>query len=117
MINSIGSTLSGLYSHNKKMAVSANNIANINTDGFKKSRAVIKEGTNGEVTVDIHKIETPGSLIHYREGEKVTQTESSNVDYSEEAVNMIIAHRGFEASLKALQAEEEMLGSLLDIKV
>ena len=115
MNNSIDFTLSGLYAHRKKMDVTANNIANINTDGFKKSRVVFEEKAVGGVEVDIQKIETPGNPIHYKEGEKVMHTETSNVDYAQEAVSMIMANTGSEANLRALQTEDEMLGSLLDI--
>jgi len=114
MINSISSTLSGLNAHTKKMEVAANNIANINTDDFKKSRAVFKEEANGEVRVDIQRIETGGNPIPFAEGEK-TSAKTSNVDYAEEAVSMMIANRGLEANLKALQIDEEMKGSILDI--
>ena len=117
MINNINSALSGLLAHNKKTEVTANNVANINTDDFKKSRALLQEETNGEVTVDIQKIETPGVPIVYTEGEEKTSTETSNVDYTEETVSMITTSRGFEANLKVIQTEDEMLGSLLDIIV
>ena len=117
MINGIGSTLSGLEAHKKKLNVTANNIANIITDGFKKSRVVFHEGTHGGVEVDVQKINTPGNPIDYEDGEQVIHTETSNVDYAEEAVNMIIAQRGFEANLKVLQTEDEILGSILDITI
>ena len=118
MINGLGITLSALEAHRKKMDVTANNVANINTDGFKKSRVLFKEeeGSRG-VQVDIRKVETPGSAVLYDDGERQTYVETSNVDYAEEAVNMIMARRGFEANLKALQAQDEMLGSLLNIKI
>lgn len=115
MINGISSALTALDAFFKKMDVASNNVANIITDGFKKSRAVIKEGENGGVTVSIQKIDTPGSVITYEEGSGVQTKEGSNVDFAEEAVNMILAQRGFEANLKSLKAQSELLGTVLDI--
>lgn len=117
MISGVGPTLSSMEAHKKKMDVTANNVANIYTDGFKKSRVVLHEGARGDVVVDIQKIETPGHTVEYSgESEEVIRTETSNVDYAEEAVNMVIAQRGFQLNLKVLQTEDEILGSLLDIK-
>ena len=115
MVNGINSALSGLLAHEKKLEVSSNNVANINTDDFKKSRATLQEEANGGVTVDIQKVETPGSPIPYNEGENQTSSETSNVDYAEEAVSVMTTSHGFEANLKTIEAEDEMLGSLLDI--
>ena len=117
MINGLGITLSALEAHRKKMDVTANNVANINTNGFKKSRVLFKEEGSGGVQVDVRKVETPGSAVPYDDGENQTYVETSNVDYAEEAVNMIMARRGFEANLKTLQARDEMLGSFLNIKI
>jgi flagellar basal-body rod protein FlgC len=49
MIPSINSTVSALQAYKKSMGVTANNIANVNTEDFKKSRATMKEGANGSV--------------------------------------------------------------------
>jgi len=115
VINGIGCAMSGLKAHKTKMDVAANNIANVNTDGFKKSKVEFEENAVGGVMVNIQKIETNGNPIQHKEGEKEIHSETSNVDYAEETVNMITANTGFEANLKALQTEDEMLGSLLDI--
>lgn len=42
--------------------------------------------------------------------------ESSNVDLTQEIVNMIIAKHGYSANAKAIKASDEMLGTLLNIK-
>lgn len=115
MINGINSALTALDAFFKKMDVASNNVANIISDGFKKSRAVIEEGENGGVTVSIQKIDTPGSAITYEDGSGVQTKEGSNVDFAEEAVNMILAQRGFEANLKSLKTQSELLGTFLDI--
>jgi flagellar basal body rod protein FlgG len=106
--------LSALDAYGQKVDVTANNIANLNTDGFKKSRAVLQEADSSGVIVSISKVNTPGAPILSEDGTGEVR-ESSNVDLAEEIVNLQTAKRGFEANLKTLKAEDEMLGSLFDI--
>ena len=49
MLPSVGPTLSALSGFRKKMDVTANNIANVNTDEFKKSRVNFQEAHQGGV--------------------------------------------------------------------
>ena len=42
--------------------------------------------------------------------------ESSNVDIVEESVNLITASAGYKANIKAIKAQDELLGTILDIK-
>lgn len=42
--------------------------------------------------------------------------ESSNVDIVEESVNMITASAGFKANIKTIKIQDEILGSIIDIK-
>ena len=90
MIPSVNSTISALQAYKTRLGVTADNIANANTDEFKKSRATLKEGTNGE-------------------------KESSNVNLEEEIPEMMVTQRTFEANLKVLQTQDKMSGTLLDI--
>ncbi len=107
------SALSALGAFGKKMDVTANNIANVNTEGFKKSRAVLEEANQG-VLVTISRVNTPGAPIPAEDGTG-KMNESSNVDVGEEIVNLKTTKNAFQANLKTIQAEEEMLGSLFDI--
>lgn len=110
----MNTALSGLDAYGKKVDVTANNIANVNTDGFKKSRVVMQEADSSGVVVSIGKVNTPGAPILSEDGTGEIR-ESSNVDLAEEIVNLRTAKHGFEANLKTLKAEDEMLGSLFDI--
>ncbi len=107
--------LSALDAFSTKMAVIANNIANINTDDYKKSRAILEERQNGGVDVSIQEIDTPGSPVPYEEGSNIQAQETSNVDLGEEIVQMMLTQRGYEANLKSLQVQDEMRGTVLDI--
>jgi flagellar basal-body rod protein FlgC len=113
MIPAMDSALSALDAFGKKMDVTANNIANVNTDGFKKSRADLQEADHG-VTVNISRVNTPGAPIPAEDGTGKMK-ESSNVDVAEEIVNLKTTDNAFQANLKTIQAEGDMLGSLFDI--
>ncbi|MGD8262406.1 MAG: flagellar basal body rod C-terminal domain-containing protein [Desulfobacterales bacterium] len=115
MISSIGGTVSALQAYRQKMEVTADNIANVNTEQFKKSKATVTEGLNGDVRLNIRRGITPG--YHYQEfgGDKTVEKEGSNVDLGEEIPEMMITQRTYEANLKMLQTHDNILGSLLDI--
>ena len=100
-----------------QLATASNNVANSHTNGYKKSRAVLEEGQNGEVGVSIEKIDTPGVPVSYPDGVdgSIRVEETSNVDLAEETVNMIMDQRGFEANLKSVKTQEELEEAILDI--
>lgn len=115
MIDCTYPALSALYGFSKKAAVVSNNVANMNTNGFKKSRAILEEGQNGGIEVTIQKIDTPGSPISHEEGPCVQGKETSNVDLAEETIHMILAQTGLEANLISLEVQNELEGTILDI--
>jgi flagellar basal body rod protein FlgG len=115
MISSISSNLSALNAFGKKLGVTANNIANVESEGYKKNRAVIVEGKNKDVEVEITKVETPGPIVNDVVDDQIVQKELSNVDLTEEIPSTIISRRGYEANLKAIEIQEETLGSIMDI--
>ena len=115
IMDAVGSALSALSAFQKKSEVTANNIANVNTDKFKKSRTILTEGTNGGVSATVQQMDTPGIPKEtIRDGQPVT-VESSNVDLAEELTEMIPTGVGYKANLKTIQAQDEMLGTVLDI--
>jgi flagellar hook protein FlgE len=115
MIDSVNPALSALSAFQKDMDVRANNIANVATNGFKKSRTTFEEATNGGVTTRIQEINTPGIPRETIQNDRIVETESSNVDLSEELTGMIPTQTAYIASLKTLKVSDEMLGSLLNI--
>ena len=115
MIPSINSTVSALQAYKKSMGVTANNIANVNTADFKKSRATMKEGANGGVEVDIKKVDTPGHRYQALEADQIIEKETSNVNLEEELPDLMVIRLTYEANLKVLQTHDKMLGTMLDI--
>jgi len=110
----LNAALSALDAYGQKLDVTANNIANMNTDGFKKSRAVLQEADSSGVVLSISKVNTPGAPILSEDGTGEVR-ESSNVDLAEEIVDLTTTKHAFQANLKTIKAEDEMLGSLFDI--
>jgi flagellar basal body rod protein FlgG len=115
MIPFISTNLSALRALGKKVSVIANNVANIQSEGFKKSRAVLIEGPNNHVSVDISRVETPGPLIDVEEDGEMVQKEMSNVDLAQEIPQSALAKTFYGANLKVVKEADEMLGTLLDI--
>ena len=115
MITAIRSTISGLNGLQKKAESMANNIANSSTDGYKKTRVTLKETDTHGVKANVQRVNTPGPMVYEQtqEGEKLV--EKSNVELAEEIPNLTVAQRSYEANLKMIKTEDEMLGSILDI--
>jgi len=90
------SSIAGINAFFRKMDVSANNVANMNTDNYKRRVAEIGQNENGHPP-------------------KGPPREMSNVNYAEEAVSMIETKIGAHANVKALQTAEDMLASIIDI--
>ncbi len=112
MISPLYSAVSGINAALKKQAVSANNVANSNTDGFKSSVASTQENEHGGVKVTISRGSEPGAVYDNGYG---TVAEYSNVNYAREAVDQGSARNLFAANLAALKTQEEMSESLIDI--
>lgn len=115
MISGMSNAISALDAFGKKMGVTANNVANAATDGFKKSRATLHEGVAGSVNVEITEVETPGPVVMEETSEGLQQRELSNVNPEEEMLQSLPAEKMFAVNTKVIKAEEEMIGSLLDI--
>jgi flagellar hook protein FlgE len=114
MISALNSTVSALRAFVTKLGTTANNIANVNTDGFKKNRATLHEDQNGGVRVEISRDESPGFRYAEIQNGEVLEKETSNVDLAEEIPDLMLTQRAYQANLKTIETQDEMLGSLLD---
>jgi flagellar basal-body rod protein FlgC len=114
MISGINAALGGVLAHQRRVDTAGNNLANLATDGFKKSRVVMEEQPGG-VKTETLRVETPGPLRADPADPAGAPVEGSNVDVAEEMVALITGERGFEANLETIRTEDEMLGELLDI--
>lgn len=98
-MNSISNIASSaLRAFSTSQQITANNVANLNTDGFKASRSTFQEnGKAGGVTAS-------------------ASSTGDSVDISREAVNLISNSQGFKANMNVLKAADEMSKQLLNIK-
>jgi flagellar hook protein FlgE len=110
-INGISASLAGLFAFGSKLANTAANVANVNTDGHEKTVATVSEDEASLPKVDLMKSNTPGPIIEVDGLLK----EMSNVDLAEEFPQMTIAQRAYEANFKTLKAQDETLKSVLNI--
>ncbi|MEF2230490.1 MAG: flagellar basal body rod C-terminal domain-containing protein [Pseudodesulfovibrio sp.] len=101
--------LSALSAMGVAQQVSADNIANVNTDGFHASSAAYETGPEGMGVrlADIRESTAPGPFVDGAEG--------SNTDIATEMVDMIVTGHGFSANVAAIRVGEEMTGHLLDM--
>lgn len=114
MSSAMGIALSGLRAFETKLSVNANNIANVNTNGFKKSRASMQEAANGGVQVTLSQVNLPGFPVGIDEQTR-EPIESSNVDLAEEMVEQMITRYAFEANVITIKTAADMQQTLLDI--
>jgi flagellar basal body rod protein FlgG len=108
-------SLSGLNAFQKQLSVAANNLANLQTDDFKKSRTVLEAAQPQGVIAKSQKLELPGPLVFEQTPEGEQLVEQSNVDVGEEMPNVLAGQRAYEANLKMLKVANETTGSLLDL--
>lgn len=97
--------------------VTANNIANVNTEGFKASRTDLETGPDGQgVRVsDIRETTTPGPLVSSANPQNQGYVEGSNTDLATEAVNMIQNQTSYSAGAALIRTGDEMTGTLLNM--
>jgi flagellar basal-body rod protein FlgC len=114
MISALDSGISALSAFSVKMNVTANNVANVDSDGFKKSRTTFKEGPFGGVEPDVDQVDTPGYPKQTVDDGRIQDVETSTVDLAEAVVDSISSQSGCEANLKTIQVDDEMVGILLD---
>lgn len=102
-VNSMG--LSGMNTAALGMAVSANNVANVNTKDFKAKRMEQEDLAQGGTR--------PAAI---RESEEPSTPEGSNVDLASEFTNQITQSGAYKANLKVIEAQNQLLGTALNLK-
>lgn len=131
MIQAFSISLSGLQAQEKRLAVSADNVAN------QRSRRVDPEGPaeqpgafqpkrvqdvtlgGGGVRGELRPV-TPASVRSYEPSSPDADAEGlvnrPNVNLAEELVTQMQAQRAYEANAAAIRTQDEMTDALLDIK-
>ena len=131
-MNSIfGVPLSGLQAQSKRLAVSAENVANVSsqgvrpdqaatdTEGFVPHRVLATAAVDGGVQTERVPV-SPAAVLAYDPGAPDADAQGlvarPNVSLEEEAVIQLQAKRVYQANLKVVQALDQMLGNLLDVR-
>ena len=128
------SAVSGLRAQSRRLAVSADNVANLASlgvhpdpelakpEGFAPQRTVFSSlalaGVGGGVAASTAPI-TPASFLWYQpdhpDADPNGMVPLPNVSLEQEVVEQIQALRLFQANVKTIQVQDQMLGALLDI--
>lgn len=131
MIAAFSASLSGLMAQTKRLAVSANNVANMTTRGWRKGGPAQQPGgfipkrtldvttAGGGVRAEVRPV-TPPSVEIFSPGRPDADAEGvvalANVSLAEELVTQIQAQRAYEANAQVIRTQNGMTDSLLDIK-
>ncbi len=115
MVDSVGNSLTALRAFSTRMEVTANNIANMQSEGYRKKKALLQETSNGGVKAEVVRIENPASSIAQAEKGSEAQQDRSNEDLAEEISEMIVTKHGYSANLEAIKAQDDMVGEALNI--
>ena len=115
MVNSLNASLNAIQSHFTRLQASANNIANLNTDGYKGKRVIINQGPTGTPTATVSTDPNPGpSRMELNQKGELVEVEMSNVDLATEYVKTMESSQAIKANLKAAQTADELLGEIID---
>jgi flagellar basal-body rod protein FlgC len=115
---------SALNAFGVDMMVRANNIANVNTPGFKAQDVTLMTGPRDEGVMvgSVYRDNTPGSprpwaAIAYESGDgalPADRLETSNTDLVREFTGLIATQRAFEANAAVIRTYDAVSGTVLD---
>ncbi|MEA1923745.1 MAG: flagellar basal body rod C-terminal domain-containing protein [Pseudomonadota bacterium] len=115
MVNSLNTSLNAIQSHFIRLQASADNIANLNTDGYKGKRVIINQDPTGTPTATISTDTNPGpSRMELNQKGELVEVEMSNVDLATEYVKTMESTQAIKANLKAAQTTDELLGEIIN---
>lgn len=115
MVAAIQSALSGIQAFSLKTQATANNIANLNTDGFQRDVVTLSSQSPQGVVAEVNKDQTPGALMVETTAAGEEMVEQSNVDLVREVPELLMDKQGFNAALKTLQVSDQMTETLIDL--
>lgn len=124
-ISSLGAGLSGLQSFQRAQDVTANNIANVDTNGFKPQQANFQAQPNGGVNALVsggptvaQSLTAPAAALQGGTGSApTTDTPApSGTDLTKETVNSLEYKYGFDMSAQVVKTTDQMLGTLINIQ-
>lgn len=88
---------SSMMAHANYMASSANNVANVNTEGYEASRTTLQNSAQENVQAVSASTQAPTSIAR-------------------EMTDQISVENGFDAQVRSIQTQDDALGTMLDIR-
>jgi len=99
----ISTNVSSIQANQVMLDANANNIANVNTDGFRPTDVRMSNNSNESVTANLRVANDTGSS-------------KSQTDLAKEIPDQIVGVNVAAVNVTAIRTQDEMMGSLLDIK-
>jgi flagellar basal-body rod protein FlgC len=121
-INGLNIGTSGLQAYQRALDVSANNVANALTKNFQPRQPQFQEGTPAGVVVTLSPAGNQianavnGASNGTNNGNQASEDQPSATDLTTEIVNQIQYQAGFNISAKVVKTNDQILGTLLDLK-
>lgn len=122
---SLAASLSALDAYSLSQQVTANNVANMNTEGFNASRVTMEDVANqgGVAVQEVRETSDASPLVPSQrllevQGQVVQEqayVEGSNTDVAREMVNLMVNQRAYEANAAVVRTQDELIGTVLDI--
>lgn len=109
-LSSLSAGLSGLYANQQALGAEAHNTANMATPGFAPQSASFNEARPAGTGVTLSTAARELSAV------QDTTTAPSGTDPAASITNSLVYQRGFELAAKVIQAADERLGTLIDIR-
>lgn len=117
MIPATQAALSGLQAYTLKNQATANNVANLDTDGFKRDVVTLSSQIPQGVTTNVSKDMAAGALLpEMNSAGEEEMVEQSNVDLAQEMVDLVTEKHGYSANIKTLQTADEMAKTVIDLR-
>jgi len=108
MIAGMASAFSAIQAGARMLSIGAHNIANAQTEGFKRTRAIPVESSAGAgVTVTLQKDERPGHQLLFSQ-DALRLREGSNVDLDEEIISNLQTVNLLEANIASVRIQDQV---------
>ena len=104
---------SGIVAAATKLQVNANNVANANTNGYQTQRVDLVESPAG-VEARAASVDAPNRADAAANPNRNSSLPPSDVNLADEMVSMVANGNFYQANMRALQAADDMMGTLLD---
>ena len=120
-VNGLNTSLSGLYANQLRQDVSANNVANVNTDGFKASTvqtadaAYVNDIGQGTRVTGTYTPNRPGPVTA-DESAPGGMRELSNTDMVQEMTSQMSARNAYGVNIAVARTVDETSQTLMDLK-